>query len=372
MALPNTNISVAMVKAELGAATNDVGQLCIHPNVNKWSKWKPVRHQSVEGMTEAKLSEANYGLGVFRGSPPLTLSEFCNSLRLNDGVIYYPPQGGNLSPFRLGDFRNYNKDAQIPMGTGVPLAYTQILYVGDLTSPTTITFSLYNFAGSDLKFSELYQNEIAQSDNLYLGARLVNTNRAQAIYKADNLPLDVAQIDAGQAELIVTFNWTDIGQGTTLHQWQTGETVEVTFFITNYDIPQTTGPYLGWPDLFYAGIPSDNQNSNPHSYILNVAENPNLDLTVGASWYPTTGQPTVWFSVTFQSVQGVQVSGAVIQFASDPNFTNIVQNEILGSFYLEGSRTINRYNIYLPMNTLLYWKIVSNNKTFQTGTLTLT
>lgn len=38
MALPNTNLSVAMVRKELGAATNNVEQLCIHPNINMWSK----------------------------------------------------------------------------------------------------------------------------------------------------------------------------------------------------------------------------------------------------------------------------------------------------------------------------------------------
>ena len=47
MALPDSNISVAMVKAELGASTNNVGQLCIHPNINKWSKWKPVSFNKV-------------------------------------------------------------------------------------------------------------------------------------------------------------------------------------------------------------------------------------------------------------------------------------------------------------------------------------
>ena len=31
MALPNTNISVAMVRDELGAATNDVGQVMHSP-----------------------------------------------------------------------------------------------------------------------------------------------------------------------------------------------------------------------------------------------------------------------------------------------------------------------------------------------------
>ena len=48
MALPS-NISVAMVKAELGASTNDVGQLCIHPNING-GKWKPVRVLCMEGL----------------------------------------------------------------------------------------------------------------------------------------------------------------------------------------------------------------------------------------------------------------------------------------------------------------------------------
>ena len=41
MALPNSNLEIGMVRGALGAATNNVGQLCIHPNVNKWSKRKP-------------------------------------------------------------------------------------------------------------------------------------------------------------------------------------------------------------------------------------------------------------------------------------------------------------------------------------------
>ena len=63
MALPNTNISVAMVRDELGASTNDVGQLCIHPNINKWSKWKPVRHPSKTKLTEEELKSTDFGLG---------------------------------------------------------------------------------------------------------------------------------------------------------------------------------------------------------------------------------------------------------------------------------------------------------------------
>ena len=95
MALPNTNISVAMVKAELGAATNDVGQLCIHPNVNKWSKWKPVAKAQVTPMTLEDMKSVSFGLD-YNGH-------------------YNKPLGGASSPFRLGDFRGYYHNAYPPV-----------------------------------------------------------------------------------------------------------------------------------------------------------------------------------------------------------------------------------------------------------------
>ena len=65
MALPSSNISVAMVKAELGASSNDVGTLCTHPNVNKWSKRKPINHSSVVPLTEAQFAALKYGINIF-------------------------------------------------------------------------------------------------------------------------------------------------------------------------------------------------------------------------------------------------------------------------------------------------------------------
>lgn len=115
MALPNTNISVAMVKAELGAATNNVGQLCIHPNINKWSKWKPVRSPKISGITETDLLP-NYGL-----KPAV----YPNVLSLVNGIYnetnrpiweYLKPRGGINEPFRLDDFRGYNHSEFSPFG----------------------------------------------------------------------------------------------------------------------------------------------------------------------------------------------------------------------------------------------------------------
>ena len=112
MALPDTNISVAMVKAELGAATNDVGRLCTHPNINKWSKWKPVRASVIGELPEWEMQNVYYGLVV----PSVTLLEDVASA-YTQGLSweYLKPRGGSVTPiepYRLSDFRNYDKNAE--------------------------------------------------------------------------------------------------------------------------------------------------------------------------------------------------------------------------------------------------------------------
>lgn len=137
MALPNTNISVAMVKAELGAATNDVGQLCIHPNINKWSKWKPVRHNSITPITEAQLQSTNYGIVL-----PTPSSDIIEAS--SKDYTYNKPRGGAFNePYRLEDFRNYNHKGGAPAkGAGDILIYTA----------TSSNFNIgipFNLSGSD-------------------------------------------------------------------------------------------------------------------------------------------------------------------------------------------------------------------------------
>ena len=106
MALPDSNISVAMVKGALRAATNDVGRLCIHPNVNKWSKWKPVRYNSLVPITEAQLKSTNFGMSI----PSSTTNNYLVAL---DEWVYIRPN--NESGYRLDDFRNYHHTAANPM-----------------------------------------------------------------------------------------------------------------------------------------------------------------------------------------------------------------------------------------------------------------
>ncbi len=92
--LGENNISTSLVATTIGETTNDVGALCQSNNINKWSKWKPVRKAQVTPMTAEDMKSVAYGLY---------------------GDRYDKPQGGASSPFRLGDFRNYNHDAYPPI-----------------------------------------------------------------------------------------------------------------------------------------------------------------------------------------------------------------------------------------------------------------
>jgi hypothetical protein len=128
MALPNNNISVAMVRDELGAATNDVGQLCIHPNVNPLSKWKPIRHSSIEPITESHLKLANYGFEF----PSFTTYQGASG----SNWVYLKPNGGLSQPFRLTDFTNYDKYAETDIVSG----YKSGIELDVIAMPNGITF----------------------------------------------------------------------------------------------------------------------------------------------------------------------------------------------------------------------------------------
>ena len=64
MTLPNTGITTNLVKNIIGSSTNNVGQLCTHSNVNKWSKWKPVAYNTVSPITTEILSSVRFGLSI--------------------------------------------------------------------------------------------------------------------------------------------------------------------------------------------------------------------------------------------------------------------------------------------------------------------
>jgi hypothetical protein len=114
-ALPTTGITTSLVAQTIGVGSNDVGTLCSHQNVNKWSKWKPISIPKVTGITIDDLKNSNFGLLAKEISDIVTYSinngGTVGSIASPQKWTYTKPFGGTNSPYRIGDFRNYNHQA---------------------------------------------------------------------------------------------------------------------------------------------------------------------------------------------------------------------------------------------------------------------
>lgn len=159
--LGTTNINTALVRNALGASSNSVGYLCsnAHSLINKWSKWKPVSYATNVGITENQLASVNYGIAI----PYYTDIEL---LSASTSVwTYNPPTGGDSSPYRIGDFRNYKHDSVIPFDLLIPnyiiagstgnLIKLRILSV-ETGNLTLLDFFTNNYFGVVVKKGENY------------------------------------------------------------------------------------------------------------------------------------------------------------------------------------------------------------------------
>lgn len=111
MALASSGITTSAVGNALGTTSRDVGALCTNSNINIWSRWKPIAHTATT-MTWDTMKNANYGINVLSSNSPTTLF---NNVKNNGnlGYTYNKPTNN----FRLGDFRNYDHNASIPIDT---------------------------------------------------------------------------------------------------------------------------------------------------------------------------------------------------------------------------------------------------------------
>ena len=204
MALPNSNISVAMVKSELGAATNDVGRLCIQPNVNKWSRWKPVAISNlVSPATIEDLAGAQYGLNI-----PffLTRAELISYYNSNNGEwTHTKPSGGMLAPYRLSDFRNYEHNASrfytviIPSehvgGGGVPIQMSHFAVQGGLTwSDFLEDINNLHFGATASNGQTAIESEPITADNVGYVTIPTTTNITSYAFLAEVSPVDPSNI----------------------------------------------------------------------------------------------------------------------------------------------------------------------------------
>lgn len=138
----NAPVSIYDVQRCLAKSANDVGNLCVADNINKWSKFKPVSYPAFGVITDTILKSINYGLDI---------QSFSNYLdAYNNGIFYNPPTGGASSPYRLHDFDKYNHIAI------APFSKISNIVVSKLDKDTARIEFMYNIGGGD--------NQIGLSD----------------------------------------------------------------------------------------------------------------------------------------------------------------------------------------------------------------
>lgn len=145
--LPTTNISTTLVRNTLGEDNNDVGLLCKSPKINMWSKRKPVRYPAdfiADPNDVGKTLDHKWGLVL-----PSFIGPTSGGDNDDRRTTYNRPNGGSSQPYRLGDFRGYNHDANIPLNIPSrstlyrePFMVSAIVSMADPHSLTLLDFGL--------------------------------------------------------------------------------------------------------------------------------------------------------------------------------------------------------------------------------------
>ena len=145
MALGTTQISHPLVKSTLGESTNVQRLLCTSPNINMWSKWKPVSKAQVTGLSLTDLQAVNFGINITQ--------DFCNAVNWAGGRnwSYTKPSGGASSPYRIGDFRSYEHASQAPFNAVGSLNWS--ISTAGTTHTTGITARAA--AANELRYTDL-------------------------------------------------------------------------------------------------------------------------------------------------------------------------------------------------------------------------
>lgn len=156
---PPYGIDVNEVASELGEGTTDVGKLCTSTNIHKWSKYKPFDYNAIGFANQAahlaalRSKDCGFTMTAYR-NPTACLDEAITHGLGWVAWTYNPPRGGiNTSPYRLFDFRNYNKLMGIPFNYGImPQFVTTLTRQPDFEN---IDSRITNIAQEDLLGTEV-------------------------------------------------------------------------------------------------------------------------------------------------------------------------------------------------------------------------
>lgn len=181
-------VSINDVKQALGESSNDLATLCKSENINMWSKYKPIsckgdfkEYPIREDSDEIVTSSFNKYTCVVRCGMNIPMDTYKNlrnkyggegfainacvelykdnvygvrgidkDASTNSRTVYVSgkhfPKGGTNSPYRLGDFRNYNaKATSIAFLTSLPLAHEIEVYYS-----STYKFNCVLYMGTNM------------------------------------------------------------------------------------------------------------------------------------------------------------------------------------------------------------------------------
>lgn len=205
MALPNSNISVSMVKAAIGSGSNDVGTLCTHPNINMLSIRKPIRFDKVTPLLPSEYKGKNtqdwydgietygirkgftkfsFGHPFYNTSGPPVYLQGSHFSGLQSNWVYSKPRGGvNNEYFRLGDFREYEHEKKIYpiVNRQFPVyGWGDAVYINEgIYFTALLRFYAEDFEGTLglQSLMDMQHSSSAPKDGLYIGLCAESTNR---------------------------------------------------------------------------------------------------------------------------------------------------------------------------------------------------
>lgn len=275
--LPNTDISIMDVHNILSDSSYDLGTLCTSSNINKWSKWKPI---SYNGLTidNTILQNQNWGLTVAHEN---NLNTLISRMSSELPIKYNSPTGGTASPYRLGDFRNYNHSAVLPIESmGNRTIKTGANNLGQYPK-TTLSSITAPSSSTQIGFRDIYPSNLTHR-GIYM------VKGSQRLWCTDAVDW---------SELIVR-DWNGL--------------VTCYDFYTNVSKPSLTSNYsFTSSDEFYM-LPNEADSPNPYLWNIDNSSTPaggsSFFFTLRAFYNDLNGSGSVQGTVTMSSI-GTEYSG---------------------------------------------------------------
>ena len=171
-----------------------LSDMCQASSINKWAKYKPVRHSTVANITEAQRKSVNYGLEVSAG--------YDNDAANNNTMTpfnHLRPRGKDYNEYnRLRDFDGYNHIAVASFFTYFKTAYTseklRVLEINTFFSSVAdiAIAAAYTYEKSGTK----YQTEYVANQEIPITELSFKSNAGSTV-KAADCKLAVTNVQGG-------------------------------------------------------------------------------------------------------------------------------------------------------------------------------